>query len=168
MNRHSTGSAPLTDVLDRLLDPVEQLIATLESGGVRDEPSTASGPLGPSVPQHGENVLATIAIPEDLARRGGRTLVRFSVLATCKQCDGTGAALDDAQGSCAACDGRGRSQIERRLNVAFPPGVTAGAELRVNGEGNESVAGGIPGDLVLSVMLVKKGRLGRGRLRRPH
>jgi DnaJ-class molecular chaperone len=163
MNSTSGGDAKLTDILDRLLDPVGQLLASLRADAdVQDleEETRADDGASPERATRGENVSATIAVPKGLAKRGGQTFVRFSVLAACPDCGGTGIA-GGAPATCSRCAGRGRFESERRLKVTFPPGVTTGAELRVSGEGNESPNGGPPGDLVLFVMLAPNDRLSR-------
>jgi molecular chaperone DnaJ len=163
MTSTSGGEAKLTDILDRLLDPVEQLLTTLRADAdVQETEEKTPGDDGarPERTQRGENVSATIAIPRSLAKRGGQTFVRFSLLAACPECSGTGMP-DGGQTSCSACKGRRRIETERRLKVTFPAGVTTGAELRVSGEGNESPNGGPPGDLFLFVMLAPKPRLSR-------
>jgi DnaJ C terminal domain len=163
MSSTSGGDAKLTDILDRLLDPVGQLLASLRADAdvqEVEEKTRADDGARPERATRGENISATIAIPRGLAKRGGQTFVRFSVLTACPDCGGTGIS-DSAPAQCSTCAGRGRVEAERRLKVTFPPGVTTGAELRVSGEGNESPNGGPPGDLVLFVMLAPKARLSR-------
>jgi molecular chaperone DnaJ len=159
MNAANGSDARLTVILERLLDPVEDLLATLETDGAAAEtesPPETTKRLGA---ERGETVSATIAIPTSLAKRGGQTFVRFSALNICGECKGRGTAHD--RNPCRRCGGEGRIAVDRRLNVTFPAGVTAGDELRVSGEGNEAPDGGPPGDLVLYVMLAPSRRLTR-------
>src|SRR5919204_5032551 len=104
MTSTSGGEAKLTDILDRLLDPVEQLLTTLRADAdVQETEEKTPGADGARPErQQGENVSATIAIPRSLAKRGGQTFVKFAVLATCPECGGTGMP-DGGQTSCSAC-----------------------------------------------------------------
>jgi molecular chaperone DnaJ len=54
---------------------------------------------------------------------------------------------------CAQCGGAGRVDTERRLRVRIPPGIESGDQLRVAGEGNAAPYGGVPGDLLLDVVV---------------
>src|SRR5919201_371659 len=103
MSSTNGGNAKLTDILDRLLDPVEELLASLRAQAEAGEPKApADGGARPERAKRGENVSATITVPRGLAKRGGQTFVRFSVLAVCPECGGTGIS-DRAPDSCSAC-----------------------------------------------------------------
>lgn len=47
--------------------------------------------------------------------------------------------------------GPGTEETERRVRLRIPPGIEDGALLRVNGEGSEAGADGVPGDLLVRV-----------------
>ena len=51
---------------------------------------------------------------------------------------------------CAACVGRGVRRMVEGVNVAIPPGVDAGCQVRIAGEGSAAPFGGPRGDLVVS------------------
>jgi molecular chaperone DnaJ len=57
---------------------------------------------------------------------------------------------------CAQCGGSGRVDELRRLSVQVPPGIESGEQLRVAGEGNAAPRGGVPGDLLLDVTVLRQ------------
>lgn len=67
---------------------------------------------------------------------------RLLSLDTCPECAGE---------VCPACDGSGRVRELRRLRLVIPAGVEDGSQLRVGGEGEPPVNGGLPGDLLVDV-----------------
>lgn len=70
-------------------------------------------------------------------------------LVSCAVCHGRGFV---SRAACADCGGSGRHRTERRLAVQVPPGMMAGDELRLAGEGEAAAeADGRPGDLRLVV-----------------
>jgi molecular chaperone DnaJ len=79
--------------------------------------------------------------PVRVALRGDRP-----VATRCAVCAGTGWRLPP---SCASCGGRGTKQRACRLEVAIPPGVDTGAQVRVRGEGHAAPAPGRRGDLIV-------------------
>lgn len=77
----------------------------------------------------------------------GTVLVRRAVI--CEQCLGTGRQVRQP---CAACSGRGNTQVEETVTVKIPPGVEEDTVLRVRGRGQPSpVPGGPAGDLEIVV-----------------
>ncbi len=80
---------------------------------------------------------------------GGRGQVRFqqgffSVARSCAKCGGTGQIMKDP---CMACNGHGRLQKERSLEVQVPPGVEDGTRIRYAEQGDAGIYGGPAGDL---------------------
>ena len=71
-------------------------------------------------------------------------LGQFVTQTTCTQCAGEGHVI---QHPCAVCGGRGRREVERKLNVKVPAGVDDGSRIRINGSGEAGIRGGPPGDL---------------------
>jgi molecular chaperone DnaJ len=57
---------------------------------------------------------------------------------------------------CDECDGTGVVEAERRLRVRIPPGIEDGDKVRVTGEGGDAGADGIPGDLLLDIIVIPK------------
>ncbi len=71
----------------------------------------------------------------------------LSLSSTCPRCRGEGVEVKD---QCAACGGSGETVRTQRLRVKIPPGVATGNRIRIAGKGIAGVAGGPPGDLLLT------------------
>lgn len=87
----------------------------------------------------------------------GTGQVRFSqgfltVSQTCSRCRGEGRIVEHP---CSACRGLGQTKAERTLTVKIPGGVETGTRLKLTGEGEAGVRGGMPGDLYV-VIVVKE------------
>lgn len=67
---------------------------------------------------------------------------------TCEQCRGTGRFIPHP---CPECAGSGRVRRRRKVRVEVPPGVDTGLTLRLTGEGDEGVLGGLRGDLYVDL-----------------
>ncbi|MEM8962346.1 MAG: molecular chaperone DnaJ [Acidobacteriota bacterium] len=72
----------------------------------------------------------------------------LSVARTCPTCGGTGQVVTTP---CEACDGDGRIEQERDLDITVPAGVDNGLRLRLRGEGDHGRRGGPPGDLEVAL-----------------
>ncbi len=72
----------------------------------------------------------------------------FQISTTCPTCHGEGRIITDP---CADCRGRGKTRVERSINVKIPPGVDSGSQLRLRGEGEPGEHGGPPGDLFVVI-----------------
>lgn len=68
----------------------------------------------------------------------------FRMVTTCPACGGAGKVFKD---KCTDCKGQGRKPKKRVLNVKIPPGIHHGQAIRVPGEGEPGMQGGIRGDL---------------------
>jgi molecular chaperone DnaJ len=68
----------------------------------------------------------------------------FSVMRTCPNCSGKGQIIKDP---CLECRGAGRNENKKSLEVKIPAGVETGSRLRIGGEGESGVNGGLSGDL---------------------
>lgn len=75
---------------------------------------------------------------------------KYVMVDSCPRCAGTGKIIE---GECPGCAGRGRRTEPRPVKVLVPPGVSAGAVLRVPDEGAEGQRGGPRGDLYLVVRI---------------
>ncbi|KAI8590364.1 hypothetical protein BDZ88DRAFT_451264 [Geranomyces variabilis] len=75
----------------------------------------------------------------------------FQMAATCTACGGAGTRIPpDAK--CRSCDGMGRVQANRTVEVKVPPGVYDGIELRLPRQGDVPLEGdGIEGDLLVKL-----------------
>lgn len=68
----------------------------------------------------------------------------FTIARTCTRCGGQG----EMPGSpCPTCHGHGRMEKEKEISVKVPPGVDEGSRLRLRGEGEAGLNGGVAGDL---------------------
>jgi len=70
----------------------------------------------------------------------------FSIERTCPQCQGRGEIITDP---CPKCSGAGRVREERSLSVNIPAGIEDGTRIRLAGEGEAGMRGGVPGDLYI-------------------
>lgn len=91
--------------------------------------------------------------PATCATCAGRGQVRytqgfFTLARPCPTCRGEGVTVSDP---CKECDGDGRIEQVRSLEVKIPPGVDAGARLRLLGEGEHGRRGGPAGDLYVVI-----------------
>ncbi len=80
----------------------------------------------------------------------GRGVSPFGTRNVCDACNGSG--LQEAP-ACQSCGGTGEVMKQQRLRVMVPAGVDAGSRIRLAGQGGPGVAGGPPGDLLLTVRL---------------
>ncbi len=72
----------------------------------------------------------------------------FTVERTCTSCGGMGKTIKDP---CKTCAGSGRVRKEKTLSVSIPAGVEEGTRIRLSGEGEVGVRGGVAGDLYIFV-----------------
>ncbi len=89
--------------------------------------------------------------PETCSSCHGRGRIRvqsgfFTVERTCPTCQGNGTVIKTP---CRACGGSGRVHREKALSVSIPPGVEDGTRIRLAGEGEAGLRGGVPGDLYI-------------------
>ena len=66
----------------------------------------------------------------------------------CPACAGEGRVVKDP---CGTCGGSGRQTIEDLVSVDLPPGVAEGNYITVSGKGDEGLAGGGAGDLIVVI-----------------
>jgi molecular chaperone DnaJ len=74
----------------------------------------------------------------------------FSIQQTCPTCHGTGKVIPDP---CATCHGAGRIKKHKTLSVKIPAGVDTDDRIRLTGEGEAGLNGGLWGDLYVVVHL---------------
>ena len=74
----------------------------------------------------------------------------FQISTTCPACHGDGQIISDP---CRDCGGKGKTRVERSINVKIPSGVDTGSQLRLRGEGEPGEYGGPPGDLFVIIHL---------------
>ncbi|MBV9241534.1 MAG: molecular chaperone DnaJ, partial [Acidobacteria bacterium] len=91
--------------------------------------------------------------PETCVTCGGAGQTRyqqgfFSVMRTCSNCGGKGKIV---RTPCKVCQGQGRIEKEKTIEIKIPAGVETGSRLRVSGEGEAGVGGGPTGDLYIVI-----------------
>lgn len=74
----------------------------------------------------------------------------FIVEQTCKRCKGTGKIIKTP---CSKCNGTGRKEKEKTLTVKIPVGVNTGNKIKLAGEGEAGLNGGVSGDLYVFVKI---------------
>ena len=74
----------------------------------------------------------------------------FTVERTCPNCRGAGRVIEDP---CKPCGGSGRVRREKTLAVNVPAGVEDGNRIRLAGEGEAGLQGGVAGDLYIFVSI---------------
>ena len=72
----------------------------------------------------------------------------FTTSALCGKCRGTGKFIKN---DCSLCDGEGRVEKSRTIEVKVPGGVDTGNTLRLVGEGEAGEHGSAPGDLYITI-----------------
>ncbi len=72
----------------------------------------------------------------------------FTSATTCGRCEGTGQFIKNA---CSLCDGEGRIEKSRTIEVKIPAGVDTGNALRISGQGEAGEKGAQAGDLYITV-----------------
>lgn len=73
---------------------------------------------------------------------------RMMNVVTCPRCSGEGKTVEQP---CSQCQGRGRVQRTRELEVNIPQGVDDGFQIRITGAGEAGSKGGPPGDLYVLI-----------------
>lgn len=74
----------------------------------------------------------------------------FTIERACPSCHGQGKVIEDP---CDDCDGVGRQQQEKTLQVNIPAGVEDGTRIRLANEGEAGLRGAPPGDLYIFLSL---------------
>ncbi|XP_057767616.1 uncharacterized protein LOC130987925 [Salvia miltiorrhiza] len=77
----------------------------------------------------------------------------MSQVTSCSKCHGDGKIITDR---CRRCNGRGRVQARRNIEVVIPPGVEEGARMQIRAEGSSDRMRGIAGDLYLVLHIDEK------------
>ncbi len=72
----------------------------------------------------------------------------FTISRTCTRCGGTGSIVTNP---CKKCNGEGRIQSRKTLNVTIPPGVEMGSQLKIAGEGEAGSRGAPHGSLYIFI-----------------
>jgi molecular chaperone DnaJ len=76
----------------------------------------------------------------------------FAFSRPCPRCGGNGTVIEKP---CRKCKGSGREQRTKRYTVKIPAGVKDGTQIRLKGKGEAGIAGGPPGDLIVTTRVAK-------------
>jgi molecular chaperone DnaJ len=76
----------------------------------------------------------------------------FAFSRPCPRCGGNGTIVEKP---CRACNGSGRQRRTKRYTVKIPAGVKDGTQIRLKGKGEAGIAGGPPGDLLVTTRVAK-------------
>lgn len=76
----------------------------------------------------------------------------FIMEQTCRKCRGTGKIIKNP---CKKCNGTGRFNKNKTLTVKIPAGVDNGSKIKLTGEGEAGLNGGISGDLFVFINIKK-------------
>ncbi len=106
-----------------------------------------SGALGGGPSQVCEVCGGSGQIARQSAERGGY----FTVASPCSACRGTGFKGE----SCRKCNGQGRIETTRTITVTIPAGIESGQVLRLRGQGQAGLRGGVQGDLLIEIKVAK-------------
>lgn len=74
----------------------------------------------------------------------------FRISTTCPRCYGQGRIITHP---CKGCQGQGRVEKTKTLNLKIPPGISSGSRLRFRGQGEAGLHGGPSGDLYVVVFV---------------
>lgn len=75
----------------------------------------------------------------------------FSTSSSCRKCSGQGKVIKEP---CPVCDGAGRVEKQKKIEIKIPAGVDEGTKLRVHGEGEAGAKGGPSGDLFVVITIL--------------
>ncbi len=83
---------------------------------------------------------------------------RFETMRPCSRCQGEGKIIEKP---CSSCKGSGQVRKRRKINVRIPAGIDTGMRLRIQGEGEQGILGGPPGDLFITIVVKPHSRFKR-------
>lgn len=70
---------------------------------------------------------------------------------TCESCMGVGTTIKDP---CNKCRGTGMSYKQHKESVRIPAGIDSGKSIRLGGKGGQGEVDGIPGDIIIQVVVI--------------
>jgi len=101
-------------------------------------------------PQHGQDIYSSIELTLEEASREQTRTIQLQEQILCAACGGTGKV---SKRRCGICHGSGRTESLKRIEVKIPRGVKDGSKIRIAQQGQEGYAGGLKGDLYLTVKI---------------
>jgi molecular chaperone DnaJ len=109
-----------------------------------------------AAPDSGGPAMCQTCMGQGQIRQTTQTIIgHFTQITTCPRCYGRGSMIMDP---CRVCQGQGRHNETKKINITIPAGVDTGTRLRVSGEGNAGFYNGPPGDLYV-ILHVKQHQL---------
>lgn len=103
-------------------------------------------------PKNGDDIYLDLVISTKEALAGTERKVNILHTVPCPKCQGRKFINETA---CEVCYGEGSVSSQKKINVKIPKNIRTGTKIRVKGEGNKGLNGGLDGDLYL-VIEVKK------------
>jgi len=73
---------------------------------------------------------------------------QMQTVVRCPSCGGSGQKITNL---CQKCSGTGRVESKKVVSVIIPAGVEHGQYIRLEGQGNASIGGGVPGDIIVLI-----------------
>jgi len=129
-------------------DFFESLFGGGRAGGARFD--FGGGPGGfehAEIDEPSNDIEAELAVPLELAARGGKSSFGFEGFDRCADCDGSGR---KGKKRCSRCGGQGATRKRKEIDVRIPAGVAEGAVISLSGQGKPGPKGQA-GDLLLRI-----------------
>jgi molecular chaperone DnaJ len=76
----------------------------------------------------------------------------FQVSTTCPQCRGEGVIIKNP---CQDCKGKGLKKTQRTIRVTIHPGIEDGQNIRIDGQGDDALGGGVSGNLYIFIQVTR-------------
>ena len=100
--------------------------------------------------QKGDDIEQKVEVSLQEAFLGTTRILQLQQESTCPECNGRGLR---ASRLCNTCRGKGTVDLNKRLEVHIPAGVTNGSRVKIPGKGNAREIGQEPGDLYLLISI---------------
>ena len=101
-----------------------------------------------NVPKRGKNIYAEVEITILEAVQGTEKIINLLQTGVCPKCGGR----KFINGTlCQFCKGKGESVQHKKFTVKIPAGIKNGSKIRLAGEGESGINGGMNGDLFIQV-----------------
>ena len=74
----------------------------------------------------------------------------FAIQRPCPRCYGRGTMISEL---CPTCGGNGQIAVDRKIAINIPAGIEDGTKLKLKGQGNPGISGGLAGDLIVTIKI---------------